>query len=222
MNINDNKIKAEPIDSLANESKFDAFICKEYPISCEECLDGWHSICKVDRKEKGKSFLHARRPVYCPLSKVTYQYDMVGYKYPGLTEAEWILHNPILNDGGIVISLDLSKVKVGDGKHRYTELPFISLSENSKDDEQDSDQKPLPISYISFSLTELNDLYTFCNSELISLIGKKSLFMSDHNFPTDASTPYIDKLSQRITEIGTLKQKLFDYIKKIQTKGDVD
>lgn len=117
----------EPIDALSEKSKFTAFICKEYPASCDECLYGWHSICQVSSKEKEKSMYSTHRPFACPLIKPTYKYDKSGYRYPSLDEAEWAKRNPILISGGIVISKDLRKAKVGNGTYPYLSLPFITM-----------------------------------------------------------------------------------------------
>lgn len=68
------------------------------------------------------------------------------------------------------------------------------------------------LSDINFSLEELNKLYGLCNSELINLVGKKVLFVTDRQYPSDQSSPYMDALTKQIDEYSELKKKLFNYI----------
>ena len=40
------------------------------------------------------------------------------------TEPEWIERDPILRDGEPALSTDLNKFKIGDGKSKWSELPY--------------------------------------------------------------------------------------------------
>jgi len=44
-------------------------------------------------------------------------------------EAEWIEKNPLLREGEPALSIDKDMIKVGDGKHHWLELSYLSGSE---------------------------------------------------------------------------------------------
>ena len=41
------------------------------------------------------------------------------------TEAEWINKNPVLVNGEPAYSIDINKLKIGDGVHHWSELEYI-------------------------------------------------------------------------------------------------
>lgn len=47
------------------------------------------------------------------------------------TENEWIEKNPLLREGEPALSIDLDMIKVGDGIHRWSELPYLTGGEAS-------------------------------------------------------------------------------------------
>ena len=44
-------------------------------------------------------------------------------------EIEWIQKNPILHEGEPALSTDKERIKIGDGKHHWTELDYLSGDE---------------------------------------------------------------------------------------------
>ena len=45
------------------------------------------------------------------------------------TEAEWIAKDPILREGEPALSIDIDKVKVGDGKRHWSQIPYLNKDE---------------------------------------------------------------------------------------------
>ena len=45
------------------------------------------------------------------------------------TEAEWVAKDPVLREGEPALSIDKDKVKVGDGKRHWSQIPYLSGSE---------------------------------------------------------------------------------------------
>lgn len=41
-------------------------------------------------------------------------------------EAKWIELDPILRIGEPAVSIDINKIKIGDGTHHWSELPYLS------------------------------------------------------------------------------------------------
>lgn len=46
------------------------------------------------------------------------------------TEQEWIDFDPILRVGEPALSTDVDKIKVGDGKRHWSEIPYITAEAN--------------------------------------------------------------------------------------------
>ena len=44
-------------------------------------------------------------------------------------ESEWIQKNPLLKEGEPALSIDINKIKLGDGKHYWSELEYLSGDE---------------------------------------------------------------------------------------------
>lgn len=199
-----------PSDCLAEQSRFTSFICKDYPISCDECLYGWHSLCKVSNKDKNESIKHTKRPVDCPLIKPYYYIDKSGYKYPSLDEANWLIRNPVLTDGAVVISKDLQKAKIGNGKAEYASLPFLSSTNNSDINTENNNIFNMLDQILSVS--ECNILYSLCEQELANI--QKNIDTVKYGSPTlySANSAYIDSLNTRMLELITIKLKIHDYL----------
>ena len=45
------------------------------------------------------------------------------------TEQEWIDHDPILRVGEPALSMDVYKLKIGDGIHQWHEIPYLTETE---------------------------------------------------------------------------------------------
>jgi hypothetical protein len=45
------------------------------------------------------------------------------------TENEWIEKNPLLREGEPALSIDLDMIKVGDGIHHWSDLPYLTGGE---------------------------------------------------------------------------------------------
>ena len=45
------------------------------------------------------------------------------------TEAEWISLNPILREGEPALSIDKNNIKVGDGRHHWSELEYLTYND---------------------------------------------------------------------------------------------
>lgn len=45
------------------------------------------------------------------------------------TEAEWVTKDPILREGEPALSIDKDKVKVGDGKRHWSQIPYLNKDE---------------------------------------------------------------------------------------------
>lgn len=45
------------------------------------------------------------------------------------TEAEWVAKDPILREGEPALSIDKDKVKVGDGKRHWSQIPYLNGDE---------------------------------------------------------------------------------------------
>lgn len=209
-NIN-NDIVVRPIDCLAEKSIFTAFICEEYPSSCNECLYGWFSNCQISTKEKEKTYGSTKRPTQCPLIKPEY-YNGNNGRYPILSEAEWSKRNPILTDHSIVISGDLSKIKIGNGKDNYCSLPFLTLI-NKSEIQEEMIYNITPKTNIDLSLEECNILYSLCDHELANIQNKIDDIKSKSNLQFySTNSVYIDSLNKRMFELITLKFKISTYI----------
>ena len=191
-----------PIDEIDDNDHFSQFICKDYPSSCGECLCGWYSICSVSTDEKEKSETNNIRPFECPLIKPSCYLDTRTNKYPGLTEDEWVKRNPIIKSDDFVVSIDRMIdnspcIKCGDGKTKYTDLPFLSIPNTNNH-------------IIDNAIARLNNidlmvLFTLCSSEIIRL---SSLLCNDKSSTNTVHYQGVKSIEDQIEELQIIKSKL--------------
>lgn len=166
-------ICGNPFNGLAEESRWDAFICQDViPSSCRNCLINWYSICPVNNKDKEKSYKTNIKCSLCPLITPTvWLYDeRIHARYPVFKDVDLIIHNPIFILGSIILISDDGttntnlRVKIGDGKSKYTSIPFIETSfiQNSKHtDVNNNDNNKINI---EFDTIEVLKLLQICKS----------------------------------------------------------
>lgn len=59
------------------------------------------------------------------------------------TKAQWEASNLVLLDGELAIEADTTKIKIGDGKHKYIDLPYIEIGEIRVADLSEEDIKKI-------------------------------------------------------------------------------
>lgn len=59
------------------------------------------------------------------------------------TKAQWEASNLVLLDGELAIEADTTKIKIGDGKHKYVDLPYIEIGEIRVADLSEEDIKKI-------------------------------------------------------------------------------
>ena len=63
------------------------------------------------------------------------------FQFQKMTKAEWEEWGDILLDGELAYEADTTKMKMGDGEHRYYDLPYIEIGEISVPDLSEEDIK---------------------------------------------------------------------------------
>lgn len=107
------------------------------------------------------------------------------------TKAQWEASNLVLLDGELAIEADTTKIKIGDGKHKYIDLPYIEIGNISVSDLSEEDiekvrgpkgEKGDPLTY--------DDLNKEQKAELKGEKGEAPLVFST-NPPDDKKTLWI-------------------------------
>ena len=86
------------------------------------------------------------------------------FQFKRATKKEWEDSNIVLLDGELALESDTTKIKAGDGKTPYTELPYITIGSVSFDELTEEDIKNLkgdkgdPFTYDDFTQKQLNQL----------------------------------------------------------------
>ena len=111
------------------------------------------------------------------------------FQFQRATKAEWEQSEIVLLDGEIAIESDTTKMKAGDGRTVYRDLPYISIGDFSFADLSEEDKKRVqgkkgdPFTYEDFTQKQLDalkgkkgDPFTyedFTKEQLASLVGPK-------------------------------------------------
>ena len=86
------------------------------------------------------------------------------FQFQRATKAEWEQSEIVLLDGEIAIESDTTKMKAGDGRSVYADLPYISIGDFSFSDLSEEDKKRVqgkkgdPFTYEDFTQKQLDDL----------------------------------------------------------------
>ena len=86
------------------------------------------------------------------------------FQFQRATKKEWEDSNIVLLDGEIALESDTTKIKAGDGKTPYTELPYITIGSVAFSEISEEDKKNLkgdkgdPFTYDDFTQKQLNQL----------------------------------------------------------------
>ena len=86
------------------------------------------------------------------------------FQFQRATKEEWEDSNIVLLDGELALESDTTKIKAGDGKTPYTELPYITIGSVGFDELTEEDRKALvgpkgdPFTYDDFTQKQLNQL----------------------------------------------------------------
>lgn len=65
------------------------------------------------------------------------------FQFQKMTKSEWEEWGDILLDGELAYEADTRKMKIGDGKHKYIDLPYIEIGEIRVSDLSEEDRKKL-------------------------------------------------------------------------------
>lgn len=111
------------------------------------------------------------------------------FQFQRATKAEWEQSEIVLLDGEIAIESDTTKMKAGDGRSVYADLPYISIGDFSFSDLSEEDKKRVqgkkgdPFTYEDFTQKQLDALKgekgepfrfeDFTKEQLASLKGPK-------------------------------------------------
>ena len=130
------------------------------------------------------------------------------------TKAEWEESDIVLLDGEIAIESDTTKMKAGDGKTVYRDLPYISIGDFSFADLSEEDKKRVqgkkgdPFTYEDFTQKQLDALKgkkgepfrfeDFTKEQLASLVGPKGDAFKFEDFTEEQ----LEKLGVYITDIS--------------------
>lgn len=136
------------------------------------------------------------------------------FQFQRATKAEWEQSEIVLLDGEIAIESDTTKMKAGDGRSVYADLPYISIGDFSFSDLSEEDKKRVqgkkgdPFTYEDFTQKQLDalkgkkgDPFTyedFTKEQLASLVGPKGDAFKFEDF-TDEQ---LEKLGVYITDIS--------------------
>lgn len=136
------------------------------------------------------------------------------FQFQRATKAEWEQSEIVLLDGEIAIESDTTKMKAGDGKTVYRDLPYISIGDFSFSDLSEEDKKRVqgkkgdPFTYDDFTQKQLDALKgkkgepfrfeDFTKEQLASLVGPKGDAFKFEDF-TDEQ---LEKLGVYITDIS--------------------
>ena len=86
------------------------------------------------------------------------------FQFQRATKKEWEDSNIVLLDGELALESDTTKIKAGDGKTPYTELPYITIGSVSFKDVSEEDKRNLkgekgdPFTYNDFTQKQLDQL----------------------------------------------------------------
>ena len=86
------------------------------------------------------------------------------FQFKRATKKEWEESNIVLLDGELALESDTTKIKAGDGKTPYTELPYITIGSVAFSEISEEDKKALvgpkgdPFTYDDFTQKQLNQL----------------------------------------------------------------
>ena len=86
------------------------------------------------------------------------------FQFQRATKAEWEQSEIVLLDGEIAIESDTTKMKAGDGRTVYRDLPYISIGDFSFADLSEEDKKRVqgkkgdPFTYEDFTQKQLDAL----------------------------------------------------------------
>lgn len=130
------------------------------------------------------------------------------------TKAQWEASDIVLLDGEIAIESDTTKMKAGDGKTLYKDLPYISIGDFSFADLSEEDKKRVqgkkgdPFTYEDFTQKQLDALKgekgepfkyaDFTKEQLASLVGPKGDAFKFEDFTEEQ----LEKLGVYITDIS--------------------
>ena len=86
------------------------------------------------------------------------------FQFQRATKEEWEDSNIVLLDGELALESDTTKIKAGDGKTPYTELPYITIGSVGFDELTEEEKEGLvgpkgdPFTYDDFTQKQLNEL----------------------------------------------------------------
>ena len=136
------------------------------------------------------------------------------FQFQRATKKEWEDSDIVLLDGEIAIESDTTKMKAGDGRSVYADLPYISIGDFSFADLSEEDKKRVqgkkgdPFTYEDFTQKQLDALKgkkgepfrfeDFTKEQLASLVGPKGDAFKFEDF-TDEQ---LEKLGVYITDIS--------------------
>lgn len=136
------------------------------------------------------------------------------FQFQRATKKEWEDSDIVLLDGEIAIESDTTKMKAGDGRSVYADLPYISIGDFSFSDLSEEDKKRVqgkkgdPFTYEDFTQKQLDALKgekgepfkyeDFTKEQLASLVGPKGDAFKFEDF-TDEQ---LEKLGVSITDIS--------------------
>lgn len=111
------------------------------------------------------------------------------------TKAQWESSNLVLLDGELAIEADTTKIKIGDGKHKYIDLPYIEIGNISVSDLSEEDiekvrgpkgEKGDPLTYDDLNEEQKKDLSIRILSienkdggHLVTFSDQKTMYVQD-------------------------------------------
>lgn len=136
------------------------------------------------------------------------------FQFQRATKAEWEQSEIVLLDGEIAIESDTTKMKAGDGRTVYRDLPYISIGDFSFADLSEEDKKRVqgkkgdPFTYEDFTQKQLDALKgkkgepfrfeDFTKEQIASLVGPKGDAFKFEDFTEEQ----LEKLGVYITDIS--------------------
>jgi len=109
------------------------------------------------------------------------------------TEANWTSNDPILAEGEVAISLDLEKIKIGDGSSSWSELDYINLTPTEIQNAIDSavssvvDGSPALLDTLNELAAALGDDENFASTITNSLADKLDISTASSTYLTQAN-----------------------------------